>query len=391
MSQFQTLWQRVFSPKVDEATLEEKLGEIRQALPVPVFWLLGKTQSGKTSLIRALTGRDDAEIGNGFQPCTQTARQYDFPNAESCFIRFLDTRGLGEVDYDPTEDMQLFSKSSHVLIVVMKAMDHAQENIIQALQAIRKSRPNWPIIVLQTTLHEGYPTREMEHIEPYPYAESPLPASVPKDLTRSLIAQRELFKDLNAHFVPVDFTLPEDEYSPENYGLEALWTAIETALPLGLRSVMQDSLKQQEYYDVYSNTAHPHIIAYAGLAASAAALPVPMVGTPLVLSIQGKMLQTIASIYDQPMDRKRLTEIVSALGLGFLLNMGGRELTKFVPVFGSAVASAYTGAVTYALGRTLCVYFSLRGETPDKALFEKIYQEELEKGKALLQEYFKPR
>src|SRR5690606_34222822 len=33
----------------------------------PVVWLLGKVQSGKTSIIRAVTGASDAEIGDGFR------------------------------------------------------------------------------------------------------------------------------------------------------------------------------------------------------------------------------------------------------------------------------------------------------------------------------------
>ena len=85
-------------------------GPGRRQLPVPVFWLLGKTQSGKTSLIRVLTRSPAAEIGGGFKACTRTARIYDFPNESECFLRFLDTRGLGEASYDPGEDIALFEK-----------------------------------------------------------------------------------------------------------------------------------------------------------------------------------------------------------------------------------------------------------------------------------------
>ena len=49
----------LFSPKA--TGIESKINEVKQRLPIPVFWLLGKTQSGKTSLIRALTGSDAAE------------------------------------------------------------------------------------------------------------------------------------------------------------------------------------------------------------------------------------------------------------------------------------------------------------------------------------------
>jgi hypothetical protein len=70
---------RLFSASAREARLQEYLERLRQRLPVPVFWLFGKTQSGKTSLIKSLTGAEAAEIGKGFQPCTRFSREYQFP------------------------------------------------------------------------------------------------------------------------------------------------------------------------------------------------------------------------------------------------------------------------------------------------------------------------
>ncbi len=167
--------------------------QVRSELPVPVFWLLGKTQSGKTSLIRALTENTRAEIGNGIRPCTRTACEYPFPSEADCLLRFLDTRGLGEVDYDATDDVALFQDQAHLLIVVMKALDHAQQPVLQALGQIHAARPQWPILVVQTALHEGYPSREEQHRVPYLYREDPFPLDVPPDLARSLTAQADIF------------------------------------------------------------------------------------------------------------------------------------------------------------------------------------------------------
>ncbi len=110
----------LLQPQVDKSVLESSLREAQSKLPVPVLWLLGKTQSGKTSIIRALTGSEAAEIGNGFQSCTRHSRFYDFP-VIAPVIRFLDTRGIGEVSYDPAEDMQYCESQAHLLIAVMKA------------------------------------------------------------------------------------------------------------------------------------------------------------------------------------------------------------------------------------------------------------------------------
>ncbi|MGH2671302.1 MAG: GTPase family protein, partial [bacterium] len=299
----------IFTPKISDTKLAEKLDAVKQTLPMPVIWLLGKAQSGKSALIRALTGRDDAAIGNGFQPCTRTARLYDFPDTAHCFVRFLDTRGLGEVDYDPTEDMRLFGQQAHLLMVVMRAMDHAQQEVLQALRAILKQHPGWPVIVVQTTLHEGYPDRATQHLDPYPYASTPWPPTVPKDLARSLLQQREWFAHIEAAFVALDFTLPEDGYAPVLYGLDALWAAIEAALPLGLRALFQSTEHMEQLRDIYARTAHPHILTYAVLAGGLEAIPIPMVSVPFVLSLQAKMLQAIASIYNQELNRERYAEI----------------------------------------------------------------------------------
>ena len=48
---WQWLWDRA-SPKVDPQQIEEILEKARHTLPTPVFWLLGKTEQGKTSIVR---------------------------------------------------------------------------------------------------------------------------------------------------------------------------------------------------------------------------------------------------------------------------------------------------------------------------------------------------
>src|SRR5207237_7604032 len=69
----------LFSKSARENELQKQLAELRTRLPVPVFWLYGKTQSGKTSVIKYLTGAERAEIGRGFQPCTRFSQEYQFP------------------------------------------------------------------------------------------------------------------------------------------------------------------------------------------------------------------------------------------------------------------------------------------------------------------------
>lgn len=370
-------WKRLgnelFNPKAQD--IESKINEVKQRLPIPVFWLLGKAQSGKTSLIRALTGDNTAEIGNGFQACTKRTHFYDFPSPSHPLLRFLDTRGLGESAYDPREDLEWCANQAHLLIVVLRALDMNQAEVVDAVFAIHKKHPNWPIIVVQTTLHEGYANKSTKHIQPYPYQQIPFPPQVPHPLAQVLLHQHDWFKGLPVHFVPVDFTLPEDGFEPVDYGLIALWDTIESVLPAGVIGLLRGTELHKHLLDFHAQQVRPHLIGYAVLNVVMGAIPV--VGLPLVLGVQAKLLHSIASIYNLELTRRLYAEFAALMGAGVGVGLIGRELIKLVPWYGSAVAGAYSGAMTYALGLTFCMYLSgvKRGALPDQALLKQAYNE----------------
>src|ERR1700680_1959114 len=148
----------------------------------PVVWLLGKVQSGKTSIVRELTQAGNAEIGSGFRACTRTARVFDFPS-EAPIIRFLDTRGLGEVAYDPKEDIGFCEGRSHLILAVVKALDLEQQAVLDVIHAAKRRHPEWAVGVAQTSLHEGYAPGQ-RHTLPYPFAPTPAASALPDRLGR---------------------------------------------------------------------------------------------------------------------------------------------------------------------------------------------------------------
>ena len=388
-------WRRLrealLNPGIDAGQLEQALRAARTRQPLPVLWLIGKTQAGKTSIIRALTGSDATEIGNGFQPCTRTARFYDFPT-EAPVVRFLDTRGLGEVAYDPSEDIHYCEQQSHLLFGVMKVADVRQDAVYTVLRAVRRRHPEWPVLIAQTGLHELYPPDGV-HIQPYPYRQEPWPPTVPTNLSRALLAQRDRLGTLPGsapvHWVAVDLTLPEDGWEPVNYGLEALWDAIEVVSALGLQAMLRGDSGVR---DVYERAAHPHIVGHALAAAGIGALPlVDLLGVP---AVQASLLRVLAKLYQQNWDAQRISEFLGLLGasvgVGYITRLLGREIVKLVPGWGQTVGAVWgatmSGATTYALGKAATYYFANRqsGGAPDARILRQIYAEALVAGTRFL-------
>lgn len=169
---FQRTWRRVRDWFRGEATVgAADLDTLRAKTPAPVLWLYGKTQSGKTSVVRFLTGAEDAEIGSGFRPCTRTSRKYPFPTPDAPVFTFLDTRGVDEPGYDPAEDLAAFDAEAHLLLVTCRITDFATGRVRETLKTIRDANPRRPVLLVLTCLHEAYP--QQQHPQPYPFV--PLP------------------------------------------------------------------------------------------------------------------------------------------------------------------------------------------------------------------------
>jgi uncharacterized protein (DUF697 family) len=376
----------MFSRAHREKRLQERLDKLRHRLPVPLFWLFGKTQTGKTSIIKFLTGADQAEIGKGFQPCTRYSRQYHFPTAEAPLVSFLDTRGLDEPSYDPAEDLARFNSEAHVVIVTIKVLDHAQEHILAHLQTLRKAQSTRPVVLVLTCLHEAYP--QQQHPLPYPFGTdgdpiTPEPPLSP-DLVRSIAEQRRRFAGLVDRVVVVDLTLPQEGFNDPNYGGAHLRDVLLDQLPSALGQTLRTlEVATRELQDLYAQQAMPHILGYSVMAATAGAVPIPFVDLILLSGIQTRMVYHLAELYGQPLTGKRFIEIAASLGLGMLVRQAGRELLKLIPfvgpVVGSVAGGALAGASTFALGKAFCYYYRVvhQGHIPKTADLKKYYKEQL--------------
>ncbi len=387
---------------------ERQRNELLKKIPVPVFWLFGKTGSGKSSIIRFLTGSTLAEIGNGFQPQTRTSFSYDFPSITEPLVRFLDTRGLGEAGYEPRDDLKSFDQSTHVVIVVARVMDHALAEIVDALRVIRRARPSRPIVLALTCLHEAYPFEQ--HPDPDPFIVGKELAVVPANepgnavpgpadseanppatrvsnlavhpaLQRCLREQEDRFAGLVDRIIPIDFTKPDEGFQQPDFGGKRFEGALIELLPAACRQALihLDDVRHT-LRDLTAKRALTTILTYSGLAATSAASPLPWVDIPVVMALQTRLVYLLADLYDQKMNAELLSKMAGAVGGRLAIRFALKAPLKIIPVFGMTANAAMAFAYTFSLGKACCWYFGemKNGHVPSSDELNKVWGDQLQ-------------
>ncbi|EGU60288.1 hypothetical protein VINI7043_06665 [Vibrio nigripulchritudo ATCC 27043] len=330
---------------------------------LPTLWLLGKTGAGKSSFIQALTGLSEVEVGNGFAPCTMTSSAYDFPQ-DTPVLRFLDTRGLGEANYDPSEDIRICADQGHALIIVAKVDEPEQSSVINALKQIRKQSEIKHLLVVHTAINsvsEADRKRMVEHNQ----------------------QQFESAWGKPVKSVDVDFDCESQDF----YHREELIEMLSEMLPIvGLMVEEKEYANLEEQnFDKLEN----EVLWYSG-SASASDL-VPAVGLVSVPAIQAKMLHSLANQYGVEWSKRTFSELIGTLGTSFGIQygvkLGARQLVKLIPGYGQTVGAVAAAAVsfgtTYGLGRAACYYFyhKSKGESVSSEAMQQLYKDAFKKGK----------
>jgi uncharacterized protein (DUF697 family) len=384
VSRFHTMFERWKSwfgfGRLSDEQFERERQKLITHVPVPVFWLFGKTGSGKTSIVRFLTGATTAEIGNGYRPQTKLSSQYDFPTPEQPIVRFLDTRGLGEVQYDPAEDLRSFAAATQLMIVTARVADQALEPMLVPLRQMRAAHPSRPVVLALTCLHEAYPQQQHPQPDPFSLSSKEWPDALPGELRRLLVAQQERFAGLVDRIVPLDLTPPEEGFDVPNFGGERLEAALIELLPEAYRqTIWQLDEVRENLQDLSERQALPLIVSYSSLATAAAAAPLPWVDIPVVMGLQTRMVYLIAELYGQKLQAELLMKMVGAIGGRLLLRFAIRAPLKFIPLLGQTANAAMAFAYTFSLGKACCWYFGevRAGHVPTSAELDRVWGEKL--------------
>ncbi|QLE59360.1 GTPase family protein [Nostoc sp. TCL26-01] len=369
---------------VDEAEIADILEKVREELPTTEALLIGKPQAGKSSIVRGLTGVSSEIVGQGFRPHTQYTQRYAYPSDDLPLLIFTDTVGLGDVNQETQAviqelvgDLQQESSRVRVLILTVKINDFATDTLLQIAQNLRQQYPEVPCLLAVTCLHEVYPPDVINH--------PPYPPDYP-EINRTFSAIQTAFAGLYDRSILIDFTLEEDGYDPVFYGLERFRDTLAELLPEAEAQAIYQLLDKQvseKLGNLYRDVGRRYTLSFAVMAATLAAVLLPFATMPVLTALQVSMVTILGKLYGQTLSPSQAGGIVSAIAGGFLAQAIGRELVKFIPGFGSAIAASWAAAYTWSLGETACVYFGdlMGGNKPDPQKIQSVMQEAFEKAK----------
>ena len=363
---------------VSDSQVAEILEKVRQELPTTEALLIGKPQTGKSSIIRGITGVSAEIVGQGFRPHTQNTQRYTYPAEDLPLLIFTDTVGLGDA-YQHTDtviaellaDLAENTGRAQVFIVTVKIDDFATDSLLEITKQLRQKYPKIPCLLAVTCLHQLYTPNTADH-PPYP------PDF--EDINRAYQEIKETFKDLYDNSVLIDFTLEEDGYNPVFYGLEAFRDNLADLLPKAEANTIHQLLDREtsnKLGHLYRDVARRYMLAFSVIAATLAAIPLPLATMPVLTALQVSMVGVLGKLYGQVLTPSQAGGIVSAIAGGFLAQAIGRELVKFIPGFGSVIAASWSAAYTWALGEGACVYFGdlMGGKKPDPQRIQMVMKE----------------
>lgn len=390
------------SLSVSDEQVAEILERVRTELPTTEALLVGKPQAGKSSIVRGLTGVSAEIVGQGFRPHTQHTQRYAYPSEELPLLIFTDTVGLGDIGQDTdslvaelgeelairrsaqkaessTNEGSDSQQAARILILTVKVTDFAVDQLKAIAQQLRAQYPYVPCLLAVTCLHELYPPAWENHPN-YPPDNA--------ELVRAFNAIKAAFEGCFDRAVMIDFTLEEDGFDPVFYGRSALSDALADLLPEAEANAIYQLIDDQsavgnELGNLYRDVGRRYISAFAVIAATLAAVPLPFATMPVLTALQVSMVSVLGQLYGQKLTSSQAGGVVSAIAGGFFAQAIGRELVKFIPGFGSVIAASWAAGYTWALGEGACAYFGdlIGGKKPDPEQIQIVMKEAFEAAK----------
>lgn len=264
---------------------------VNTSIDVPTLWVLGKPDSGKKSIVEALTSYDRDSSIKGFTTCGVQTKVFDFPSDVCPVLKILITAGIEDSVQNLIEDVPLCHRQSHVIAIAARIMDLNQSPIYETADYLRRITPQRPLLLALTCLHEAY--GDHNHPEPYPFTgPPPWCAHNPKlkRLNRAGLKHWSVMKHPASRTVLMDITPASCKCQPTFYGADALFENVVDLLPKNARRLITGWMNSEDFVIIYV------IHRYSCLAALAGSLPFGGDEALEVSIVQDSMLKILARL-----------------------------------------------------------------------------------------------
>ncbi|MBD2243773.1 GTPase [Nostoc sp. FACHB-888] len=362
--------------------LQEKLDNLRsvlQGLRPPRVMVIGRSRSGKSSLINAICGLKVAEVSDT-APETGMAEWKKYYHNGSDLLHILDTRGLQESmaprQYDsaktPYESiMQAVKKDCpDVILFLCKATEvhsasdedlNACELIVEEIKKLY--RRDLPVIGVLTQCDQLQPKKVY-----FPTNNETKNRNV-QEQVKSFFAFLKARQELSRCVRDVVPTVADAKYEDGKNGLilpdeDDRWNItelVETMIKY-TPSEIRGSLARMAHIDNFQlHVARTVVTACTALSSFVSINPIPGAAIPLVVPIQTFMVMYIGWLSGREFSDQTVKDFVVNAGIGVAVNAGMIGIAdialKFVPGFGSLLAVGAGAIATQGLGDAAIVYF----------------------------------
>ena len=399
-----------------EQTLKD-LKELAENRP-PTFFLIGRTQTGKSSLINAIVGKQVADVGDNIKSLTTEAKKYsiNFPEINSTLV-FVDSRGyfeskkLKEIDAVTQLKQDITKHKPDVILHILNSEEVASaEKELNAFKNIQDNLKQQTgekiptIIVINKIDKIGKTRKDILKWPPEEYLEKA------NDIEKVLntVAENLKIKDKE----PIDSDkkykgyeiLNDETYCgiiptcsdfDEPWNIETLKDFIATQLPKNSLLQGSQALKTTKGLKKISTG---YINTFSAITGGIGAIPHLVVGGNTVKHIfvitplQILLIMIIAGLSGRKISRDTAVEFLGAVGANVgaatIFQAAFNELVTLVPGWGQAWGAGVAASGTWMIGKAAEYYF-FDNEKVTKEVLEKSWEEAKEKITDLMKDWAK--